>query len=155
MPEPVYVRDAQERPLLPTSSAYTRVLLRTGKARSVPHPALQLIQLTRIIAQPTRQPVVLAAVQRGALAELFQPRALSVAVGVRGERWITGRDVWRGAAAGRAAVSWGLLEMTAAERRRAGRRRAGKCAGVRRRVVSVGDSRPHHNAPRYLRPDAP
>jgi hypothetical protein len=71
MPRPVYVWDAQERPLLPTSPAYARVLLRTEKAQRVPHPALQIIQLSQPIVHPASPPVVLAVELRGAIAELL------------------------------------------------------------------------------------
>ncbi|MEI8166662.1 MAG: hypothetical protein WCG26_09785, partial [Chloroflexales bacterium] len=73
MSHPVYVCDA-ERPLHPTAPAYARVLLRTGHARRIAHPALSIIQLTRPVAQPTISPVVLAARLHGPLAELFLVR---------------------------------------------------------------------------------
>lgn len=70
MPSPVYVCDAQERPLLPTSPAYARVLLHAGKARLVAHPALPVIQLTQSVSHPRTPPVVLAAFLHEHLIEL-------------------------------------------------------------------------------------
>ena len=74
MSHPVYVCDAEDRPLHPTAPAYARVLLRTGHARRIAHPALSIIQLTRPVAQPTSSPGVLAARLHGPLAELFLVR---------------------------------------------------------------------------------
>jgi len=71
MPSPVYVRDAQERPLLPTSSAYARVLLDSGKAQRVPHPAVQLIQLTHPVIEPATAGVLLTAELHAEHADLL------------------------------------------------------------------------------------
>jgi 5-methylcytosine-specific restriction endonuclease McrA len=59
MSGPVFVLDAQGKPLMPTSPAYARRLLRSGKARLVPHHAFTVIQLSHTVAQPILRPIVL------------------------------------------------------------------------------------------------
>lgn len=58
MSGPVFVRDAEGRPLMPIAAAYARKLLRQGKARWVPHHAFSVIQLSQAKASPTLRPVV-------------------------------------------------------------------------------------------------
>jgi hypothetical protein len=59
MSSSVFVQDAEGRPLMPTARAYARTLVRDGKAAFLSHPALSIIQLTRTVAEPTLQPILL------------------------------------------------------------------------------------------------
>lgn len=55
----VFIRDAHGHPLMPTSSAYARTLLRRGKAVLFPHPAFTIVQLSSVILEPVLRPVLL------------------------------------------------------------------------------------------------
>jgi hypothetical protein len=56
----IFVQDAQGQPLMPTAPAYARILVRDGKAAFQPHPALSIVQLTHIVAEPQVQPVLVS-----------------------------------------------------------------------------------------------
>src|SRR5689334_21533487 len=71
MSSPVFVRDAQGTPLMPTSAAYARRLIEGGKARWVPHHAFSVLQLTQAVAQPTLRPVVVGVIVHLHTAELL------------------------------------------------------------------------------------
>jgi hypothetical protein len=66
----VFVRDALGRPLMPTSPAYARTLLRRGKASLYPHPAFTILQLTDAILEPALRPILLAVGLHSATADL-------------------------------------------------------------------------------------
>lgn len=59
MPSLVFVRDAQEHPLMPMSAAYARRLLQQGKAHLRPHPTFTIIELTQVVKAPTLRPVLI------------------------------------------------------------------------------------------------
>jgi hypothetical protein len=65
------VIDANQRPLLPTTPAYARVLLRDGKAQRIPHPALAIIQLSHAIDAPQMPPVLVGIRVHEKTASLF------------------------------------------------------------------------------------
>jgi hypothetical protein len=65
------VIDANQRPLLPTTPAYARVLLRDGKAQRIPHPALAIIQLSHAIDAPQMPPVLVGIMVHEKTASLF------------------------------------------------------------------------------------
>src|SRR3954467_9601947 len=79
MSSPVFVRDAQGTPLMPTSAAYARRLLQRGKARWVPHHAFPIIQLSQVVTLPVLWPVVV-----GIHIHLHTAELLVVADGERG-----------------------------------------------------------------------
>lgn len=66
----VFVRDAQGRPLMPMSAAYARTLIKQGKAQIWPHPAVSVIQLTRVVAEPTLRPVLVGVAMSRHLADV-------------------------------------------------------------------------------------
>jgi hypothetical protein len=68
---PAFVIDANQRPLLPTTPAYARVLLRDGKAQRIPHPALAIIQLSHAIDAPQMPPVLVGIMVHEKTASLF------------------------------------------------------------------------------------
>lgn len=70
MPSLVFVRDAQERPLMPMSAAYARMLLQQGKARLRPHPAFTIVELTRVVDAPTLRPVLIGLALRDRRVDL-------------------------------------------------------------------------------------
>src|SRR5258706_6318728 len=71
MSGPVFVIDAQERPLMPLAEAHARKLLRNGKAQRWPHPTLTVIQLNRSVQQPVLRPILLGVAIHQTAAELF------------------------------------------------------------------------------------
>lgn len=71
MSSPVFVRDSQGTPLMPTSAAYARRLLQQGKAQWVPHHAFPVIQLTHSIQQPTLRPILIGIAIRLHAADLY------------------------------------------------------------------------------------
>jgi hypothetical protein len=79
MSSPVFVRDAQGTPLMPTSAAYARRLLQRGKARWVPHHAFSIIQLSQVVTLPVLRPVL-----AGIRIHLHTAEILLVASGERG-----------------------------------------------------------------------
>jgi len=71
IPAWIFVIDANQRPLLPTTPAYARVLLRDGKAQRIPHPALAIIQLSHAIDAPQMPPVLVGIMVHEKTASLF------------------------------------------------------------------------------------
>lgn len=71
MPGLVFVRDAQGRPLMPTSPAYARTLLRRGSARRHSHPTLTILELTHAVPTPALRPILLGLVVHGRTADLL------------------------------------------------------------------------------------
>lgn len=71
IPAWIFVIDANQRPLLPTTPAYARVLLRDGKAQRIPHPALPIIQLSHAIDAPQMPPVLVGIMVHEKTASLF------------------------------------------------------------------------------------
>jgi hypothetical protein len=71
IPAWIFVIDANQRPLLPTTPAYARVLLRDGKAQRIPHPALAIIQLSHAIDAPQMPPVLVGIRVHEKTASLF------------------------------------------------------------------------------------
>jgi hypothetical protein len=67
---PAFVIDANKRPLLPSTPAYARVLLRDGKAQRIPHPALAIIQLSHAIDAPQMPSVLIGFVVHAQTASL-------------------------------------------------------------------------------------
>lgn len=84
----VFVLDAQGRPLMPTSAAYARTMLRQQKAQREPHPTFTIIRLTQSVASPIVRPVLLIIVLHRTTAELLleietartSPQSLSILV---------------------------------------------------------------------------
>lgn len=71
MSGPVFVIDAQGTPLMPTSPAAARRLLRQGKARRVRHHAFTIIQLAQAIHSPVLRPVIFGITLHPSSIEFF------------------------------------------------------------------------------------
>lgn len=71
MSGPVFVCDAEQRPLMPMASAYARRLLRSGRATRRPHHAFTVLQLTHAIPEPEIRPITLSVAVHFNTAELL------------------------------------------------------------------------------------
>ncbi len=58
MSGPIFIRDAQGRPLMPLAAAHARKLLAQGKARRIPHHAFTVIQLNNVVDTPNLRPII-------------------------------------------------------------------------------------------------
>jgi 5-methylcytosine-specific restriction endonuclease McrA len=58
MSGPIFIRDAQGRPLMPLAAAHARKLLSQGKGQRIPHHAFTIIQLNHTVDTPQLRPVV-------------------------------------------------------------------------------------------------
>lgn len=100
----VFVRDAQGRPLMPMSAAYARTLMKQGKAQIWPHPAVSVIQLTRVVAEPTLRPVLVGVAMSRHMADVVividqqrgPPSTIHVVVDLRFPSlgWAKRQDQW-------------------------------------------------------------
>lgn len=71
MSGPIFVLDAEGRPLMPMSPAHARYLLKKKKAQRVYHHAFTVIQLTRAVPNPQLRPVFAAIVIHRATAQMW------------------------------------------------------------------------------------
>lgn len=78
MSGPVFVRDAEGRPLMPMAPTYARKLLANGKASLVPHYAFTVIQLHQVIEAPVLRVV--------AVGVMVQRRTAQMIMAAEGER---------------------------------------------------------------------
>ena len=71
MSGPIFVLDAEGKPLMPMAPAYARKLLRQHKASWRPHHAFSIIQLSQVVDKPVYRNIGLRVVLHLHMAELF------------------------------------------------------------------------------------
>ena len=71
MSSPVFVIDADGRPLMPMAPAFARKLTQSGKARFISHYAFTILQLSRAVEAPKLRPITVYIEQHAATAEII------------------------------------------------------------------------------------
>ena len=71
MSSPVFVIDADGRPLMPMAPAFARKLTQSGKAHFIPHYAFTILQLSRAVEAPKLRPITVYIEQHATTAEVI------------------------------------------------------------------------------------